>query len=375
MAIAKYVMEYRVREEIKGLGKYVAGKPIDEVKREYGISKVVKLASNENPLGTSEKVKKLMFDLVNQMNMYPDATSFDFKEALAKKLKINKAMIFCGAGSDSLINVLCEVFLDKGDESIVPEITFPRYESNTKLMGAKAVRIPLKDNGLDLEGMVEAINDKTKMIWFCNPNNPTGGIFTKSELDKVLDRIPSNVIIVMDEAYGEYVTSKEYPNSLELLKTYPNMIILKTLSKAYGLASLRFGYGIANEEIVDYVNRVINAFDVNLFAQKAATVAINDDEFLNKVIDFNKEQREFLYKEFEKLGLNYKKSEANFIILNVNGDDKPIHEYLLSHGYIIRPGYLLGMPGWIRVSLGTKEQNIEFCELLGEAIKDRDNIL
>ena len=375
MAIAKYVMEYRVREEIKGLGKYVAGKPIDEVKREYGISKVVKLASNENPLGTSEKVKKLMFDLVNQMNMYPDATSFDFKEALAKKLKINKAMIFCGAGSDSLINVLCEVFLDKGDESIVPEITFPRYESNTKLMGAKAVRIPLKDNGLDLEGMVEAINDKTKMIWFCNPNNPTGGIFTKSELDKVLDRIPSNVIIVMDEAYGEYVTSKEYPNSLELLKTYPNMIILKTLSKAYGLASLRFGYGIANEEIVDYVNRVINAFDVNLFAQKAATVAINDDEFLNKVIDFNKEQREFLYKEFEKLGLNYKKSEANFIMLNVNSDDKPIHEYLLSHGYIIRPGYLLGMPGWIRVSLGTKEQNIEFCELLGEAIKDRDNIL
>lgn len=372
MVIAKCIMEYRVREEVKRLGKYVAGKPISEVKREYGISRVVKLASNENPLGTSEKVKNIMINLVNEMNMYPDAASFDFKEALAEKLDINKDMIFCGAGSDSLINVICEIFLDKGDESIVPEITFPRYESNIKLMGAKAVRIPLKNNGLDLEEMVNAINDKTKIIWFCNPNNPTGGIFTRSQLDKVLDKIPKNVIIIMDEAYGEYVTSKEYPNSLELLKAYPNMIILKTLSKAYGLASLRFGYGIANEVIVDYMNRVINAFDVNLFAQKAATVAIKDEEFLNKVKKFNSEQREILYNEFDKLGLYYIKSEANFIMLNVNGDDKPINDYLLRHGYIIRPGYLLDMPGWIRVSLGTEEQNLEFCMLLEEAIKERD---
>ncbi|WP_288222314.1 histidinol-phosphate transaminase [uncultured Clostridium sp.] len=365
-------MEYRVREEVKKLGKYVSGKPIDEVKREYGISRVVKLASNENPLGTSDKVKKLMVDLVNEMNMYPDAASFDFKEALSNKLDINRNMIFCGAGSDSLINVICGVFLDKNDESIMAEITFPRYESNTKLMGAKAVKIPLKNNALDLEAMVKAINDKTKIIWFCNPNNPTGGIFTKSELDRVLNRIPSSVIIVMDEAYGEYVTSEEYPNSLELLKYYPNMIILKTLSKAYGLASLRFGYGIANEKIVDYMNRVINAFDVNLFAQKAATVAIQDDEFLSKVKSFNEEQREFLYGEFEKIGLDFIKSQANFIMVNVNGDDKPIHEYLLKHGYIIRPGYLLDMPGWIRVSLGTNEQNLEFTNLLKEAIEERD---
>ena len=366
-------MEYKVREEVKGLEKYVAGKPIDEVKREYGIDKVVKLASNENPLGTSDKVKEIILNLVNEMNMYPDAASFDFKTSLSNKLNIDKNMIFCGAGSDSLINVICEVFLDKEDESIMAEITFPRYESNTKLMGAKAIKIPLKNNGLDLEAMVGAITEKTKIIWLCNPNNPTGGIFTKKELDKVLTKIPKNVIIVMDEAYGEYVTSEEYPDSLELIKSYPNMIILKTLSKAYGLASLRFGYGIANEEITDYINRVINSFDVNLFAQKASVVALEDEEFINRVRSYNMEQREFLSSEFEKMGLEYIKSEANFIMVNVNGDDKPIHEYLLRNGYIIRPGFLLDMPGWIRVSLGTNEQNIEFCNLLKSAIKLRDD--
>ena len=370
--LVRFNMEYKVREEVKKLEKYIAGKPIEEVKREYGIEKVVKLASNENPLGTSEKVKAIMGNLINEMNMYPDASSFDFKEALSKKLNIDKNMIFCGAGSDSLINVICEVFLDKEDESIMAEITFPRYESNTKLMGAKAIKIPLKNNGLDLESMVEAITEKTKIIWLCNPNNPTGGIFTKEELNNVLDRIPEDIIIVMDEAYGEYVTSEEYPDSLELIKSYPNMIILKTLSKAYGLAALRFGYGIANEEIVEYMNRVINSFDVNLFAQKAAVAAIEDDEFINKVKRFNEEQRELLALEFKKMGLEYIKSEANFIMVNVNGDDRPIHEYLLSHGYIIRPGYLLDMPGWIRVSLGTREQNLEFCKLLRMAIEKRD---
>ena len=176
----------------------------------------------------------------------------------------------------------------------------------------------------------------------------------------------------MDEAYGEYVTSKDFPNSLELLKEYPNMIILKTLSKAYGLASLRFGYGIAKEEIVDYLNRVINSFDVNLFAQRAALVAIEDEDFISTVKEYNARERESLYKAFKEMGLEYIHSEGNFIMVNVKGDDKSIHEYLLRNGYIIRPGYLLDMPGWIRVSLGTREQNIEFCDLLKKAIENRD---
>ena len=365
-------MNYNVRSEVKSMARYVAGKPIAEVKRELGIEKVVKLASNENPLGCSEKVKEAIMELLTEVNMYPDATCYEFKECLSSKLDITRDMIFCGAGSDSLINVLCTTILDKGDESIMPEITFPRYESNTLLMGAKPIKIPLKNNYLDLEAMVSAITDKTKIIWFCNPNNPTASMFTAEEFNKVIDRIPQEVLIVMDEAYSEYVSSNEYPNSLELLKRYPNMIILRTMSKAYGLASLRFGYGIAREELVDYFNRVINAFDTNLFAQKAAVAALKDEEFLNKVKSFNKVEREYLTLQFAKMGLEYVPSEANFIMVNVKGEDKSIHEYLLKHGYIIRPGFLLDMPGWIRISIGTREQNIELCELLSEAIEERD---
>lgn len=366
-------MNYNVRNEVKGMAKYIAGKPIAEVKRELGIENVVKLASNENPLGCSKKVKEEIMKLLTEVNMYPDATSYEFKECLSKKLDIDRDMIFCGAGSDSLINVLCTVVLDKGDESVMPEITFPRYESNTLLMGATPIKVPLKNNYLDLEAMVNAITDKTKIIWFCNPNNPTASMFTAEEFNNIIDRIPQEVLIVMDEAYGEYVTSDEYPDSLELLKKYPNMIVLKTLSKAYGLASLRFGYGIARAELVDYLNRVVNAFDVNLFAQRAAVVALKDEEFLNEVKDFNKDERDYLTLQFEKMGLEYVQSQANFIMVNVKGEDKLIHEYLLKHGYIIRPGILLDMPGWIRISIGTKDQNREFCELLNEAIEVRDS--
>ncbi|AYE34127.1 histidinol-phosphate transaminase [Clostridium septicum] len=365
-------MKYRVRNEVKSLAKYVAGKPIEEVKRELGISKVVKLASNENPLGCSPKVIETIKSTLTDVNMYPDASSYEFKKLLSEKLNVNKDMIFCGAGSDSLINVLCTTILDKDDESIMPELTFPRYESNTLLMGAKPVKIPMKNNYLDLEAMVNAITDKTKIIWFCNPNNPTGSMFTAKEFNNIVDKIPEDILIIMDEAYCEYVISSEYPNSIELLKKYPNIIILRTFSKAYGLASLRFGYGIAREEIVDYLNRVINAFDTNLFAQKSAVAALNDEGFLEKVKQYNYNQREYLSIQFEKMGLEYVKSEANFILVNVKGDDKPIHEYLLKHGYIIRPGFLLGIPGFIRVSIGTEEENKEFCKLLFLAIQERD---
>lgn len=366
-------MKYKIREEVKVLDKYVAGKPIDEVKRELGIDRVIKMASNENPLGASPKVKEAITDLLNEVHMYPDSASYELKNLIADKLGVYEDMVFCGAGSDSLINVLAEVFLDKGDESIMADITFPRYESNTKLMGATPVIVPLKNNGLDLEGMVDAITDKTRIIWFCNPNNPTGGIFTAEELNKVLPRIPSHVVIVMDEAYIEYVDSLDYPNSLELLKNYPNMLILRTFSKAYSLASLRVGYGIAQPEMVDYINRVINAFDTNLFAQKAAVAAYRDDEFLAKVVAYNAREREHMSIQLEKMGLEYIKSQANFIMINVKGDDKPIHEFLLKNGYIIRPGFLLGMPGWIRVSFGLSEQNREFLELLSEALEIRDS--
>lgn len=361
-------MGYNLRKEILTIEKYVAGKPISEVKREFGLEEVIKLASNENPLGCSLKAKEAILKLVQDTALYPDAACFELKKTLAGKLGIHPGNIFCGAGSDSLIRVIAETFLNEGDESIMAEVTFPRYETTTKLMGGVCVKIPMKNNGLDLEAMVEAITDKTKVIWFCNPNNPTGNIFTKAEFEKVLSRIPSNVIIVMDEAYIEYVSSKDFPNSLEMLQNYDNMIILRTFSKAYGLASLRCGYGIAREEMVQYLNRVVNSFDVNLYAQTAAVEAIKDEEFLNEVIKVNSEGKEYLYAEFKKLGFSYIDTNANFIMVNTNRDDKALFQGLLSKGIIVRPGHLLGMDGWLRVTIGTMEQNRRFISVLKEVL-------
>lgn len=357
-------MGYDVREEILELGVYKAGKPISEVKRELGLEEVIKLASNENPLGCSPKAKEAVRAIIDESQMYPDASNFELKNIISEKFGVRPEQVFCSTGSDSLIKVICNTFINSGDESIAAEVTFPRYEAAVKLMGGKCIKISMKNNGLDIEKMVEAITDKTKIIWFCNPNNPTGTIFTKDEIKSVLDKIPERVIIVMDEAYIEYVTSDEYPNSLDFLKDYPNMITLRTFSKAYGLASLRVGYGIAHEELVTYFNRVIGPFDVNLYAQKAAVAALKDDEFLKKVFETNKEGKEYLYSQFEEMKLDYIKTNANFVMVDTKTDTVQIFDQLLRQGIIVRPGHLLGMPGWLRVTIGTMDQNKKFIECL-----------
>ena len=362
-------MGYSIRKEVLGLNMYQAGKPISEVKREFGLDQVIKLASNENPLGCSPKVKKVLMETIEETQLYPDASNFELKEVIAKELRVKHSEIFCGAGSDLLIRVICSIFIKPGDESVMAEITFPRYRESVKLMGGIPVVIPMKNNSLDIEEMVNSITDKTNIVWLCNPNNPTGTIFTGTELEKILPRIPKHVMIIMDEAYIEYVTDKEYPDSIGLLKQYPNMIILRTFSKAYGLASLRCGYGIAEEDMVRYFNTVIGPFDVNLFAQKAASAAMKDKEFLKLVYETNIEGRDYLYKSFEKLGMPYIKTNANFIMVNTKLDDKEIFSGLIKRGIIIRPGYLLGMPGFMRVSIGNMYENKKFIEELSEIVK------
>ena len=248
-------------------------------------------------------------------------------------------------------------------------ITFPRYEASTNLMGATSIIIPMENNGLNIEKMVEAITEKTKIIWFCNPNNPTGTIFTKTQFVNVLSRIPDHVLIIMDEAYIEYVTSEEFPNALEFLNDYPNMIILRTFSKAYGLASLRCGYGIASAELTSYFNRVIGPFDVNLYAQKGAVTALADEDFLKLVLESNVHGKEYLYEQFKLLNLPYIETNANFIMVNTKIDSIEVFDKLLKKGIIVRPGHLLGMPGWLRVTIGTEKQNKLFIKALSESLK------
>ncbi|MGL5066852.1 MAG: histidinol-phosphate transaminase [Sarcina sp.] len=357
-------MSFKVREEINNVAKYIAGKPISEVKRELGLSKVVKMASNENPLGCSKKVKEAIGSLVEETYLYPDASNHELLKILAENLKVKPEELFLGGGSSSLIKVICNTMLSKDDESIMADLTFPLYENYTKLMGAKAIKVPLKNMKLDLNGIVDAITEKTKVIWLCNPNNPSGTIFTHSEIKKALGQIPNDVLVVMDEAYIEYVTDPAFPESLEIRKNRKNFLILRTFSKAYGLASLRVGYGIADKELVDYFNRVINPFEVNLYAQKGAIAALSDTEFLCKVIMYNHVEREKIYKGLDLLRLEYVKSQANFILFKSIGDDKALADYLLKNGFIVRPGYLLGCNGYIRVSIGKEVENDEFLELL-----------
>lgn len=357
-------MGYCLRKEVLSLPVYRAGKPISEVKRELGLEQVIKLASNENPLGCSPIVKKVLLDLVNEAQMYPDASNYELKNELSRVLNVNPDNIFCSTGSDALIKVIAAAFLNEEDEAVMAEVTFSRYDSAVKLMGGRSILVPMKDNGLDLEAMVNSITDKTKLLWLCNPNNPTGTIFTAKDLDKIFNRIPSNVMIIMDEAYIEYVTTKDFPDSIELMRNHPNVIILRTFSKAYGLAGLRIGYGIANEELVNYFNSIIGPFDVNLFAQKAAYAALKDRNFLKLVQHTNVKGRDYLYGEFHKLNLPYIKTNANFIMVNTRTDDKIVFEKLLKLGIIIRPGYLLGMEGWMRVTIGTQEQNEKFISAL-----------
>lgn len=367
-------MGYCIREEVLGLEMYVAGKPISEVKRELGLKEVVKLASNENPLGCSPKVKEALKTAIEEACLYPDASNYELKRAIANHLAVKPSQIFCGTGSDLLIRVICSTLLNPGDESIMADVTFSRYDAGTKLMGGKSVVVPMKNHGLDIDKMVDSITDKTKIIWFCNPNNPTGTIFRKKDLERVIDRIPESVVIIMDEAYIEYVTDEEYPDSLELLDKYPNMIILRTFSKAYGLAGLRCGYGIAHEDMVKYFNTVAGPFDVNLFAQKAAVAAIGDRDFQKLVFETNKEGKEYLYDEFKDMGLEYIETNANFIMVSTRIDDKIVFNELLKKGIIIRPGYLLGMSGWMRVTIGTQWQNILFINTLKEILKEAQTV-
>ncbi|MEG0371174.1 MAG: histidinol-phosphate transaminase, partial [Clostridium sp.] len=278
-------MEIKCREEIRDILAYEPGKPVEDVRREYGIEKVIKLASNENPFGCSQKAKEAIKDSVDSLSIYPDGNSTILRETISKKFNVPFECILPSCGSDEMIDIIARTFMNHGDEVIMADITFPRYIAATKIMGATPVVVPLNDFKYDLIGMKKMITDKTRLIWLCNPNNPTGTIFTSNELKDFIKDVPSNVLVVYDEAYNEYVECEEFPrNTFELMNTYPNVIVMRTFSKAYGLAALRVGYTVASASIIDALNKVRGPFNVNLLAQVAAVASLEDEEFLYKCI-------------------------------------------------------------------------------------------
>ena len=358
-------MSIQFRPQIKDLAPYKPGKPIEDVKREFGLKEVTKLASNENPLGSSPKVKEAIISALDELNLYPDGNSTDLKKAIADKLGIQPSQVLPSSGSDEMVDQISKTFVNEGDEVIVANVTFPRYLSTAIMMGGTPVVVPLKDFTYDLDAMKKAITPKTKLIWLCNPNNPTGTMFIEKVLLDFLDSVPKNIVVVYDEAYKEYVTNDEYPHeSISLLDKYPNVIIMRTFSKAYGLAALRVGYTMASEEIITEINKIRGPFNVTTLSQVAAIAALKDTEFLQKSYEVNKEGKEYLYKAFDEMGIWYAQSETNHIFFDAKKDAQEVFVELQKRGMIVRPIFAT----FVRVSIGTMEENKRFIELLKEVL-------
>lgn len=353
-----------VSDNIRTLVPYSPGKPIEELERELGIEGSIKLASNESPLGPSKKAVVAVKEALRNLNRYPDGGGYYLKDALSKKHKIESCQIILGNGSNEVIEIFVRTFLKPGDEAIMARPTFVVYPMVVQAAYGTNVIVPLKDGRHDLDEMVNKVTDRTKMIFIANPNNPTGTINNFDEFDSMMKRIPEEVIVVVDEAYYEYVTSNDYPDTMGYLRKGRNIIILRTFSKIYGLAGLRIGYGITKKEFVEEMNKVRQPFNTNSLAQIGALNALSDYGHVERGRKINEEGKGYLYKEFDSLGVNYLPTEANFIYIEVN-DASGIYDSLLREGVIIRP---IGQKN-LRVTIGLPEENKRFIKAFRKVIE------
>jgi histidinol-phosphate aminotransferase len=362
------------RNTILEIKPYVPGKPVEEVERELGISDVIKLASNENPLGPSPAAVRALQETMGKVSLYPDGNCYYLKETLAAKLSVEPANLIVGNGSDEIIKLIAEAFLHEGEETIVADPTFSEYDFATKVMGGQTVVVPTKDYTHDLPAMADAITDKTKLIFICNPNNPTGTIVSKKEVDAFLARVPEHVITVIDEAYYEYVTAAEYPQTIEYVQAGRQVIVLRTFSKIYGLAGLRIGYGISTPELISMLHRVKEPFNVNLLSQAAALAALDDTAHLERSQQVNEEGKNYLYQEFQRLGLPFVPTEANFVWVQIKTDCQKVFNKMLRRGVIVRTGDIFGAPDVLRITIGTPAQNKRLISTL-EAVLTEEGVL
>ena len=351
-----------VRPEIKGIKEYVPGKtPVKPG--------VIKLASNENPFGPSPKAIESIVKESLKLQIYPDQRSSLLRDALSKKLALPADNFICGNGSDDIMQIIGATYLNPGDEVIISKNTFSLYELIARIFGGKLVFVDLRDFALDLPGIAAAITTKTKIIFLTNPNNPTGSIFTSDQLEAFMKKVPDGVLVVVDEAYGEFVEDKYYPVSLKYVREERDIIVLRTFSKYYGLAGLRVGYGIARKELIAPMLLSKMPFNVSRLGQAGAVAALEDKAFLEKTLKNNSEGRKYLYSEFDKLGLDYKKTESNFIFINLKKSADEFFLKMMADGVILRPLTSFGFPEAVRISIGTPEQNKKLVEALKKVLK------
>ncbi|MDR3275504.1 MAG: histidinol-phosphate transaminase [Endomicrobium sp.] len=372
-------IEKIIRKTCRSFEPYVAGKPIGTLKRESGLKSIIKLASNENPLGPSQKTVKAIKANLKKIFFYPDSNVYELKKALSNRYSLPAKNIFVGAGGDEIIELIAKVFFNPEDEIVMSRHSFIRYAMVAQLMASKAIAVSMTDDLThDLRAMTKACTEQTKAVFVTNPNNPTGTYNTKAELsgflkNLVLNKFDVKPLVVLDEAYFEYASlEKNYPDGLNFLKENPNLIIFRTFSKIYGLAGLRVAYGFASEEIVDYIERTRPPFNVNLLAQVAAAAAITDKTQVVKSQKLVKKEKEYLYKEFNKLKIKYVKSAANFILFNsLPLKGKELFRELLNEGIVIRAMDEYELPSWVRVTAGLHKENELFIKKLKKILKTR----
>ncbi|OKL37986.1 histidinol-phosphate transaminase [Domibacillus mangrovi] len=345
------------KEQMLSLKAYQPGRTTDDVKKEYGLKKVVKLASNENPFGSSEKVKECIRAYADSFAIYPDGYTGSLRTVISEFLQLDEKQLIFGNGSDEIILMISRAMLEPGKNTVMAAPTFPQYRHNAIVEGAEIREIELLEGAHDLDKMANAIDENTAIVWLCSPNNPTGIHITDSELRAFLDRVPQDVFVVLDEAYYEYVTAEDYFDAREIIKQYKNVIVLRTFSKIYGLAAFRIGYGFADESLIAQLDPVREPFNVNSLGQQAAAAAISDQSFIEMCSSENKAGLEQFYAFCKEENLDYYPSEANFILIDFKCDSNELFEYLMSKGYIVRSGAALGVPGTVRVTIGSKEQN------------------
>ena len=345
------------KKHLYTLKPYQPGKPIDDVKREFGLTEIIKLASNENPYGYSPKVKKVLKETDWQLALYPDGGAVNLREAVSSFWGVEGNQLIFGNGSDNLIQMITKALLSPGVNTVMATGTFSQYSHNAILEQAEIREVPHVNGRHDLDGMLAQIDSNTSVVWLCSPNNPTGEYIREAELLPFLEQVPEDVLVVFDAAYYEYVTADDYPALIPLISRYKNVIILHTFSKIYGIASLRVGYGIADESIIRMLEPAREPFNVNSVAQRAAMEAISDQSFIDECRQRNREGLQAFYQFCENNQLSYYPSQGNFILMDTGYKGNEVFQYLLERGVIVRSGEALGFPTSIRVTVGSAAEN------------------
>ncbi len=355
-------MSLKVPSHVAALVPYVPGKPVEELERELGIAKAIKLASNENPLGPSERACSVLNGNLSQLHRYPDGSGHALRSALAGRCQVAPDQVILGNGSDEIISLLARAFLAPQDEAVMASPTFIIYKMAVEGVQGKVIEVPLREGTHDLQAMARAVTSRTRLLFICNPNNPTGTMVSSEEVESFIFSIPEHVIVVFDEAYYEYVRSPAFPKSLRYLESGRHVITLRTFSKIYGLAGLRIGYGLTSLEIAGYLNQVRPPFNTNSLAQRAALAALEDEEHVRRSRELNAVEMEKMEKDLVNLGYHVFPSQANFLYIDLKQDGRFVFEQLLKKGIIVR--HIEGT--MIRVTIGLPDENSQFLNALRE---------